>query len=111
MQQLDVVLRGPEASDYLNFVIKDESSGTWYDLNGSNFRVPLRLALTSLAFDEDEDLPEAVAETELPEVPGELCGIWAYIKWEAAGCPQRSQQESDHEYQQSIQVSMRCYLM
>lgn len=32
-------LTGDEASDYLNFVVKDESTGEWYDLNGTNFQV------------------------------------------------------------------------
>lgn len=81
-----------------------------YDLNGSNFRVALRLALTSLAFDEDEEVPAEIAQTELPDLPGELCGIWAYIKWEVAGCPQRSQQESDAEYQKTIEVWPTCRL-
>ena len=35
--------------------------------------------------------------------PQELCGIWAYIKWEQAGCPNRSQSEADHEYEAAIQ--------
>lgn len=77
-----------------------------YDLFGSNFQVPLRMALTSLSMD-DEDMPEGtlIPDSELPELPGELCGIWAYIQWEAAGCPNRSQQESDAEYQKAIAVS------
>ena len=45
-----------------------------------------------------------VLDSELPELPGELSGIWSYIKWEVAGCPNRSQQESDAEYQLAIQV-------
>jgi hypothetical protein len=77
-----------------------------YDLLGSNFQVPLRMALTSLSMD-DEDMPEGtlIPDSELPELPGELCGIWAYIQWEAAGCPNRSQHESDAEYQKAIAVS------
>lgn len=31
-----------------------------YDLYGSNFQVPLRLALSSMVFDEDEPLPPQV---------------------------------------------------
>lgn len=103
-QELVIQLRGPEASDYLNFVIKDESTGTWYDQFGSNFKVALRLALTSQAFDEDDDVPAAVPDSELPELPTELCGIWSYIKWETAGCPQRNQEEADAEYQNAIQA-------
>lgn len=33
----------------------------------------------------------------------ELCGIWAYIKWEQAGCPNRSKEEADREYEAGIQ--------
>lgn len=64
------------------------------------------MALTSLSMD-DEDMPEGtlIPDSELPELPGELCGIWAYIQWEAAGCPNRSQHESDAEYQKAIAVS------
>ncbi len=40
----------------------------------------------------------------LPDLPGELCGIWAYIQWEEAGCPNRSQADSDAEYQKSIEA-------
>lgn len=38
-----------------------------------------------------------------PPVPQDLCGIWAYIKWEVAGCPNRSKEEADREYEQGIQ--------
>lgn len=92
-------------------MIKDESTGTWYDQFGSNFKVPLQLALTSMAFDEDDDdvAPAQLPDSELPELPTELCGIWAYIKWETAGCPQRNQAESDAEYQKAIEarISLR----
>ena len=43
-------------------------------------------------------------DSELPELPGELAGIWAYIKWEVGGCPNRSEQESDAAYQASIEA-------
>ncbi len=43
-------------------------------------------------------------QVQVQEPPNELCGIWAYIKWEAAGCPNRSGEESDREYQRAIQV-------
>ena len=33
----------------------------------------------------------------------EICGIWAYIKWECAGCPNRSKEEADGEYEAGIQ--------
>lgn len=34
----------------------------------------------------------------------ELCGIWAYIKWEVSGCPNRSKEEADREYEAAIKV-------
>ncbi len=43
----------------------------------------------------------------MEEPPSELCGVWAYIKWENDGCPNRSAQESDSEYQASIRVSFQ----
>ena len=48
-------------------------------------------------------------QVQVPEPPNELCGIWAYIKWEAAGCPNRSGEESDREYQRAIQVRHSCW--
>ena len=103
-QQVELTLKGDECSDFLNFVIKDASTGTWYDFYRENFHVPLRLSLTSLALDESMDEEVSIPESQLPELPGELTGIWAYIKWESAGCPNRSQQESDAEYRRGIQV-------
>jgi len=77
-----------------------------YDLFGSNFQVPLRLALTSMSMDEADMQGTLIPDSELPELPGELCGIWSYIQWESAGCPNRSQAESDNEYQKAIAVSL-----
>lgn len=37
----------------------------------------------------------------------ELCGIWAYIKWEQAGCPNRSKEEADREYEAAIKVGRK----
>lgn len=46
----------------------------------------------------------AVPATQMPLSPEqELCGIWAYIKWEQAGCPNRSKEEADREYEAGIQ--------
>ena len=47
-----------------------------YDLYGSNFQVPLRMALSSMAFDEEDAAPPQIPDSELPELPGELAGIW-----------------------------------
>ena len=101
---MEITLRGGECSDFLNFVVKDANSGVWYDFYGGNFHVPLRLALSSMAYDEDDDEDVRIPDDQLPELPEELTGIWAYIKWEHDGCPNRSQQDSDNEYQMGIQV-------
>jgi len=111
-QEVEIRLSGDERSDYLNFVVKDTSTNTWYDFYGDNFHVPLQLALSSAAFDEsllasvdgDAGAGVTVPDDMLPELPGELTGIWAYVKWEHDGCPNRSTQDSDAEYQRGIQV-------
>ena len=69
-QEVEIVLRGGECSDYFNFVIKDASTNLWHDFYGDNFHVPLRLALSSMAFDEasmDEDT--SIPDDQLPELP------------------------------------------
>lgn len=100
----EIHLRFPadDSYDYLNFVIKEIETNSWYDAQGSNFHVPLRLALSSMAeltIDDEVFIPPE----QLPDLPSELCGIWSYIRWEAAGCPNRSQQDSDAAYQAAIQ--------
>ena len=71
-----------------------------YDQKGTNFHIPLNGNVATMSI--DEQIPDA----ELPELPGDLCGIWSFIKWELAGCPNRSQEESHHEYQQAIEASL-----
>jgi hypothetical protein len=44
------------------------------------------------------------AVCRMPLLLQELQGVWAYIKWEVAGCPNRSQQEADAEYQMACKV-------
>ncbi|KAL4422809.1 hypothetical protein ABPG75_009006 [Micractinium tetrahymenae] len=122
VQAVEVLLSGDEASDYLNFVVKDESSGQWYDLNGTNFQVALRgepedpaavpVAEPAAGANGNGngngahatlELPVLLPLDRVPQLPQELCGIWAYIKWEVAGCPNRSKEEADREYEQGIQ--------
>lgn len=98
-QQVELLLAGNEASDYINFVVKDTSSGTWYDQKGTNFHIPLTGSVATMSI--DEQIPDA----ELPDLPGELCGIWSYIKWEHAGCPNRTEQESQAAYREAIEVT------
>lgn len=97
-QQVDLMLSGDEASDYINFVVKDSSSGTWYDQGSTNYHIPLTGSVATMSI--DEQIPDA----DLPDLPGELCGIWSYIKWEQAGCPNRTEQESQAAYRETIEV-------
>ncbi|GAB4820070.1 hypothetical protein N2152v2_007116 [Parachlorella kessleri] len=110
-QVVRIHLAGGEASDYLNFVLKDETTRNWYDLNGSNFHIPLRPELQQQRQPGSDDQGESDSENtvapllpldRIPQLPQELCGIWAYIKWEAAGCPHRSKEEADREYETAI---------
>ena len=61
-QEVALELAGPEASDFLNFVLKDAATGTWYDYNGSNFHVPLRSALVTASMTMSFDLDDEVRE-------------------------------------------------
>ena len=54
----------------------------------------------------DEQIPDA----ELPDLPGELCGIWSYIKWEQAGCPNRNEQQNQEAYKEAIAVRVLQHL-
>ena len=74
-----------------------------YDLYDSNFHVPL-VAVHSASVQESLDDFQLIPDEQLPVLPDELCGIWAYIKWESAGCPNRSQEESDKEYRVGIEA-------
>ncbi|CAG9462085.1 unnamed protein product [Pedinophyceae sp. YPF-701] len=103
---LRIALPEHERSDALNFVVKDVDTNTWYDRNGDNYEVPLpggetplHLSMTSV---EQKGPVLLKPEDQIPALPDELCGVWAYIKWEQAGCPNRSQQDADHEYQVAI---------
>jgi alpha-glucan, water dikinase len=118
--QLKISLPSNEASDFLNFVIKDEATGTWYDLQGQNFQIPLRKvnnnrSASQFSNREQQQQQQQGTDTSttatagvwlpldsLPPLPQDLCGIWAYIKWEADGCPNRSKEEADNEYRNAI---------
>lgn len=45
---------------------------------------------------------------EIPDIPSDLAGIWSYIMWEDAGCPNRSQEAADHEYREAIEQLKNC---
>lgn len=87
-------------SDRLVFVIKDEASGTWYDVNGSNYDVRLRAKEDGDGMGDGNG--DVVDLDELPMLSQDLCGKWAYIKWLDAGCPQRNEHEQQVEYQGAI---------
>ena len=93
---------------YLNFVVKDTASGEWYDINGSNFHVPIDLAESEGSMGGTEMVQqyenrELLREEDIPSIPQDLSGVWSYMKWEVSGCPNRSQEEADREYQNAIQ--------
>lgn len=112
-QRVEVPVGDGESAGYLNFVVKDMESGRWYDIHGGNFHIPLGLegvTLKSAGYSssesEDEDGDEIamlLSFDEIPDVPQDLAGVWSYMKWEASGCPNRSGEESDREYQNAIQ--------
>lgn len=121
-QVINLKFSGDETSDYLNFVLKDTISDRWYDINGVNFQIPLRKGLSvptpppaaattngngngngktiSSTPKQQEDL---LSMNQIPPIPQDLGGVWAYMKWEAAGCPARSKEEADSEYENSLQ--------
>lgn len=106
---IEIALDGDEASDYINFVLKDAATGTWYDRNGSNFQMALRSSLRSFAsIDDAESMDSLLSLDDIPEIPQGLAGVWAYIMWEHAGCPSRSQEDADREYQRGIAEMQQC---
>lgn len=71
-------LPGDEASDVLNFVLKDDATNTWYDNNNKNFAVSLRAPKAAV--------PGVTKAIEVPDqLPRALCDTWAWIKWDHAG--------------------------
>lgn len=80
-----------EASDRLNFVLKDDATATWYDCHGTNFVVDLHKSAT-----------EAKRSQDIPAPPKELCDVWAWIKWDYSGRPNRGQAQAQLEYDNAI---------
>uniref|UniRef100_A0A383VC26 Uncharacterized protein n=1 Tax=Tetradesmus obliquus TaxID=3088 RepID=A0A383VC26_TETOB len=92
---LRIRLDGDEASDIINFVLKDDATNTWYDHLGSNFAVPLRSG--------KEEAGQAVVKTaERQKLPQALCDTWAWIRWDHAGRPHRSEEQADLEYEAAV---------
>lgn len=38
----------------------------------------------------------------MPRLPQQLCDTWAWIRWDHAGRPHRSEQQADAEYEQAV---------
>lgn len=75
---MTIRLPGDEASDVLNFVLKDDATNTWYDNMGSNFAVSLRAPVNPPA--------GSVKQPQVPsQLPRALCDTWSWIKWDHAG--------------------------
>lgn len=66
-----------------------------YDHLGSNFAVPLRSG--------KEEAGQAVVKTaERQKLPQALCDTWAWIRWDHAGRPHRSEEQADLEYEAAV---------
>lgn len=119
-QWIDIPVMQEDTSRYLNFVIKDTASGRWYDMHGNNFHIPITLEHFDGVTGRYDSSSSSLSEEEgtngnlvlrsiddIPTIPQDLSGVWSYMKWEAAGCPNRSQEESDREYQNAIREIQR----
>ena len=69
-KSIDMVLPSGDAADYLNFVLKDASTNTWYDSNGSNFQLALRTSLRSFMSMDDAEFVRTP--------PTVSCVIWLH---------------------------------
>ena len=117
-QQILIELKDGEKYENLNFVLKDTIENKWYNElhSESNFRIPLTTKAIShvqeslsSSSSSSSSSRKRLQSWEVPEIPENLCGIWAYIKWEFAGCPERSTQDADREFQEGIR-EMKFYL-
>lgn len=98
--RLQIVLPPHEASERLNFVLKDAATNTWYDHNGSNFAAPLTSSAAAatevLSPHSDSGSGNGKAATrdnvvaasaDVQQLPTDLCNVWAWIMWdEVSGC-------------------------
>jgi hypothetical protein len=66
-----------------------------YDHLGSNFAVPLR----SGKEEAGTTVPAAAERAKLPQA---LCDTWAWIRWDHAGRPHRSEEQADMEYEAAV---------
>ncbi|MEW5309696.1 MAG: hypothetical protein WDW38_001561 [Sanguina aurantia] len=100
--ELLIKLPGDEASDVLNFVLKDDATNTWYDCNGSNFKVSLR---STPSLDEADAL-----SSRGDALPKELCDKWAWVRWDFASRPQRSPEAANEEHSIGV-LEMKSLLL
>jgi len=101
---LTLVLDSADPVSAVDFVVKDPAASLWFDHQGGNFHIPLEPQGTKLPSPLDHRV-----HVPAIDVPQELAGIWAYIKWECAGCPERSQAGADEEFRKGI-AELKQYL-
>jgi hypothetical protein len=66
-----------------------------WDHLGSNFAVQLRPNKEPAA----PGAPKAADKAKLPQA---LCDTWAWIRWDHAGRPHRSEEQADMEYEAAV---------
>ena len=78
----------------------------WYDHNGTNFVVPLNPSAAAVGplgstagGADDRSRGAALSSLDLPQLPEELCNVWAWIKWDAEGRPSRDRDQAEAEFQ------------
>mmetsp|Transcript_19942 Transcript_19942/g.51852 ORF Transcript_19942/g.51852 Transcript_19942/m.51852 type:complete len:1521 (-) Transcript_19942:995-5557(-) len=88
---LFIMLSAEEASDVLNFVLKDEATNTWYDNSGSNFRLPLHGEASGKPSTGTQVIPKALADK------------WAWMRWDHQGRPQQSMPDANKDYDRGVE--------
>ncbi|KAF5843594.1 hypothetical protein DUNSADRAFT_12856 [Dunaliella salina] len=88
---LFIMLSAEEASDVLNFVLKDDATNTWYDNSGSNFRLPLHGEASSKTSTGTQVIPKALADK------------WAWMRWDHQGRPQQSMPDANKDYERGVE--------
>jgi hypothetical protein len=66
-----------------------------WDHLGSNFAVQLRP-------NKEPAAPGAPKAAEKAKLPQALCDTWAWIRWDHAGRPHRSEEQADMEYEAAV---------
>ena len=102
MSSLTIELRGEEASDALNFVLKDEATNTWWDNNGSNFTLSLRPAAAAGSVN-GSSLIGGSSSLGSVAIPKDLCDKWSWMVWDQEGRPKgRGDQAASEAYNASV---------